>query len=89
MNIVFLAGLLDQLVNQAAKMRYMFGGQVKIPLVVRLYLRGAGGSCPPCPSHACSYMHFPGSRLVAAATPHDVKGLLFTAIEDENPVTLH
>ena len=87
MNIDFLPVCLDQLVNQAAKMRYMFGGQCKIPLVVRTTCgAGRGGAAHHAQATHAAYMHFPGLKIVIAATPHDVKGLLFTAIEDENPV---
>src|SRR5512136_516262 len=87
MNIDFLPVCLDQLVNQAAKMRYMFGGQCKIPLVVRTTCgAGRGGAAHHAQATHAAYMHFPGLKIVIAGTPHDVKGLLFTAIEDENPV---
>ncbi len=87
MNIDFLPVCLDQLVNQAAKMRYMFGGQCKIPLVVRTTCgAGRGGAAHHAQATHAAYMHFPGLKIVIAATPHDVKGLLFTSIEDENPV---
>jgi pyruvate/2-oxoglutarate/acetoin dehydrogenase E1 component len=87
MNIDFLPVCLDQLVNQAAKMRYMFGGQCKIPLVVRTTCGGGrGGAAHHAQATHAAYMHFPGLKIVAAGTPHDVKGLLLTAIEDENPV---
>ncbi|OGP67322.1 MAG: hypothetical protein A2170_05285, partial [Deltaproteobacteria bacterium RBG_13_53_10] len=87
MNIDFLPVCLDQLVNQAAKMRYMFGGQCKIPLVVRTTCgAGRGGAAHHAQATHAAYMHFPGLKIVAAGTPHDVKGLLLTAIEDENPV---
>jgi len=87
MNIDFLPVCLDQLVNQAAKMRYMFGGQCKIPLVVRTTCgAGRGGAAHHAQATHAAYMHFPGLKIVAAGTPRDVKGLLLTAIEDENPV---
>src|SRR5512139_303998 len=87
MNIDFMPVCLDQLVNQAAKMRYMFGGQAKIPLVVRTTCgAGRGGAAQHAQATHAAFMHFPGIKIVTAATPHDVKGLLFTAIEDENPV---
>jgi pyruvate dehydrogenase E1 component beta subunit len=87
MNIDFLPVCMDQLVNQAAKMRYMFGGRMKIPLVIRTTCgAGRGGAAHHAQATHAAYMHFPGIKIVAAATPHDVKGLLFTAIEDQNPV---
>jgi len=87
MNIDFLPVCMDQLVNQAAKMRYMFGGKMKIPLVVRTTCgAGRGGAAQHAQATHAAFMHFPGIKIVTATTPHDVKGLLFTAIEDENPV---
>lgn len=87
MNIDFMPVCMDQLVNQAAKMRYMFGGQVKIPLVVRTTCgAGRGAAAHHAQATHAVFMHFPGLKIVTPATPHDVKGLLFTAIEDENPV---
>jgi acetoin:2,6-dichlorophenolindophenol oxidoreductase subunit beta len=87
MNIDFLPVCLDQLVNQAAKMRYMFGGQCKIPMVVRTTCgAGRGGAAHHAQATHAAYMHFPGLKIVVAATCHDVKGLLLTAIEDDNPV---
>ncbi len=87
MNIDFMPVGMDQLVNQAAKMRYMFGGKMKIPLVVRTSCGGGRGAAAHHSQATHSvFMHYPGLKIVAAATPHDVKGLLFTAIEDENPV---
>lgn len=87
MNIDFIPVCMDQLVNQAAKMRYMFGGKMKIPLVVRTTCgAGRGGAAHHAQATHAVFLHFPGLKIVTPATPHDVKGLLFTAIEDENPV---
>jgi pyruvate/2-oxoglutarate/acetoin dehydrogenase E1 component len=87
MNIDFMPVCMDQLVNQAAKMRYMFGGRMKIPLVIRTTCgAGRGGAAHHAQATHAVFMHFPGIKIVVPATPHDVKGLLFTAIEDENPV---
>jgi acetoin:2,6-dichlorophenolindophenol oxidoreductase subunit beta len=87
MNIDFLPVCMDQLVNQAAKMRYMFGGKMKIPLVVRCTCgAGRGGAAHHAQAIHAIFMHFPGLKIVTPSTPHDVKGLLLTAIEDENPV---
>lgn len=87
MNIDFMPVCIDQLVNQAAKMRYMFGGQLKIPLVIRTTCgAGRGAAAHHAQAIHAVFMHFPGLKIVTPATPHDVKGLLFTAIEDENPV---
>ena len=83
----FLTLVMDPLVNQAAKMRYMFGGQAKVPLVVRTNLGAAGGKAA---QHSQSFetwvMHVPGIKVVVPTTPADAAGLLKTAIRDDNPV---
>jgi pyruvate/2-oxoglutarate/acetoin dehydrogenase E1 component len=83
----FLATCLDQVVNQMAKMRYMFGGQVRLPLVLRTHV-GAGLSAGPQHSGSLEawVVHIPGLRVVMPATPADAKGLLKAAIRDDNPV---
>jgi pyruvate dehydrogenase E1 component beta subunit len=77
----------EQLVNQAAKHRYMSGGQLKVPLTVRTQ-GGAGWS--PGAQHAQQleswFVHIPGLKVVFASTPTDVRGLLWSAIYDDNPV---
>ena len=78
---------MDQIVNGAAKMFYMSGGQVKVPIVIR----GPGGAAHQLGAqHSQSleswYAHVPGLKVVAAATPYDAKGLLKTAIRDDDPV---
>lgn len=78
---------LDQIINNAAKWHYMFGGKLKCPIVVRMLIgRGWGQG----PQHSQSYQsllaHIPGLKVVMPATPHDGKGLLVAAIEDDNPV---
>src|SRR6478752_5717225 len=83
----FLTLSLEQLVNQAAKHRYMSGGQLKVPLTVRTQ-GGAGWS--PGAQHAQQLegwlVHVPGLKVVFASTPADVRGLLWSAIYDDNPV---
>ncbi|MHA1370808.1 MAG: alpha-ketoacid dehydrogenase subunit beta [Promethearchaeota archaeon] len=78
---------MDQIVNQAAKMRYMFGGQISVPIVIRTPW-GAGGSYAA--HHSSSYeawfMHVPGLRIAVPSTPYDGKGLLKTAIRLNDPV---
>ena len=78
---------MEQLVNQAAKHRYMSGGQLKVPLTVRTQ-GGAGWS--PGAQHAQQleawFVHVPGLKVVFASTPEDVRGLLWSAIYDDNPV---
>jgi pyruvate/2-oxoglutarate/acetoin dehydrogenase E1 component len=83
----FLTLAAEQIVNQAAKHRYMSGGQVKVPLTVRTQ-GGAGWS--PGAQHAQQleawFAHIPGLKVVFASTPTDVRGLLWSAIYDDNPV---
>ena len=78
---------MDQLVNQAAKLRFMFGGKAKVPLV----LRTPGGSGTGAAAHHSQsleswFVHVPGLKVVMPSTPYDVKGLLLTSIRDDNPV---
>jgi pyruvate/2-oxoglutarate/acetoin dehydrogenase E1 component len=83
----FLTLSLEQIVNQAAKHRYMSGGQVKVPLTIRTQ-GGAGWS--PGAQHAQQLeawlVHVPGLKVVFPSTPEDVRGLLWTSIYDDNPV---
>jgi pyruvate dehydrogenase E1 component beta subunit len=83
----FIATCWDQVVNQMAKMRYMFGGQVRLPLVLRTHV-GAGLSAGPQHSGSLEAwaVHVPGLKVVMPATPADAKGLLKAAIRDDNPV---
>ncbi len=78
---------MEQIVNQAAKIRYMSGGQCKVPLTVRLTM-GAGRSSAAQHSQSLHalFAHIPGLKVVIPSCPHDVKGLLKTAIRDDNPV---
>jgi pyruvate/2-oxoglutarate/acetoin dehydrogenase E1 component len=78
---------MDQLVNMAAKMRYMFGGKVNMPLVVRApFGAGGGNAAQHSQSFESWFNHVPGLKVVAPITPYDVKGMLKTAIRDDNPV---
>ncbi len=87
MTINFSLLAFDQIVNHAAHIHYMFGGQARVPLVVRMP-QGAGHQLGPTHSHCLEalYLHVPGLLVAAPATPADAKGLLKTAIRDENPV---
>ena len=78
---------MDQLVNQAAKIRYMSGGQCKVPYTVRLSM-GAGRSSAAQHSQSLHAMfcHVPGLKVAIPSCPHDAKGLLKTAVRDDNPV---
>ena len=78
---------LDQIVNQAAKWHYMFGGQASAPLVIRMVVgRGWGQGPQHSQSLQSWFAHVPGLKVVMPATPYDAKGLLISAIEDNNPV---
>jgi pyruvate dehydrogenase E1 component beta subunit len=78
---------MDQLVNQAAKIRYMSGGQCQVPLTVRLSM-GAGRSSAAQHSQSLHalFAHIPGLKVAIPSCPYDAKGLLKTAIRDNNPV---
>jgi pyruvate/2-oxoglutarate/acetoin dehydrogenase E1 component len=83
----FLTISMNQLVNQAAKIRFMFGGKASIPMVIRAPAgSGTGAAAQHSQSLEAWFIHTPGIKVVAPATPHDVKGLLVTAIRDDNPV---
>ncbi len=87
MTVNFSVLALDQIVNNAAKLRYMFGGQVACPIVIRMP-GGAGHQLAAQHSHSLDawYTHVPGLKVVAPSTPYDAKGLLKTAIRDDDPV---
>jgi pyruvate dehydrogenase E1 component beta subunit len=87
MTINFSLLAFDQIVNHAAHIRYMFGGQVSVPLVIRMP-QGAGHQLGPTHSHCLEamFLHVPGLLVAVPATPADAKGLLKSAIRDENPV---
>jgi len=87
MYIDFSTIAMDQIVNQIAKVRYMFGGKAKASLVIRTQ-GGAGRSSAA--HHAQSleawYTHIPGLKVVMPSTPYDVKGLIKSSIRDDNPI---
>jgi pyruvate dehydrogenase E1 component beta subunit len=87
MTINFSLLAMDQIVNHAAHIRYMFGGQVRVPLVVRMP-QGAGHQLGPTHSHCFEalFQHVPGLLVAAPSTAADAKGLLKSAIRDDNPV---
>jgi pyruvate dehydrogenase E1 component beta subunit len=87
MTINFSLLAMDQIVNHMATIHYMFGGQVKVPMVVRMP-QGAGHQLGPTHSHCLEaiYLHVPGMLLAVPSTPADAKGLLKSAIRDDNPV---
>ena len=87
MTINFSLLAMDQIVNHAASIRYMFGGQVKVPMVVRMP-QGAGHQLGPTHSHSWEalFLHVPGLLVATPTTAADAKGLLKSAIRDDNPV---
>ena len=87
MFVDFIGVALDQLYNQAAKMKYMFGGKAKIPLVMRTTCgAGIGAAAQHSQCLEAWFMHVPGLKVVMPSTPYDAKGLLITSIRDDNPV---
>lgn len=83
----FLTVGMDQLVNQAAKMRYMFGGKISMPMVVRLPGgAGVGAAAQHSQSLEAWVTHVPGLKVVYPSTPQDALGLMLSSIDDENPV---
>jgi pyruvate dehydrogenase E1 component subunit beta len=87
MTVNFALLAFDQIVNHAAHIHYMFGGQVRVPLVVRMP-QGAGHQLGPTHSHSfeAMFLQVPGLLVAVPATAADARGLLKTAIRDENPV---
>jgi len=78
---------MDQIVNQVAKIRYMFGGKVKVPLVIRVPFGGLRRAAGQHSQHLEAwFLHTPGLKIVVPSAPHHVKGLLKTAIRENNPV---
>ena len=78
----FVGVTMDQIFNQAAKMRYMFGGKAKIPMVIRMAC-GAGGSAAA--QHSQSLERGYAFRLKSRPSAYDAKGLLISSIRDDNP----
>ncbi|ACP54794.1 alpha-ketoacid dehydrogenase subunit beta [Saccharolobus islandicus] len=87
MFIDFFGVAMDQIYNQMAKLRYMSGGQLKVPLTLRAPI-GAGISAAAQHSQTLYsiFAHVPGLKVVVPSTPHDAKGLLISSIHDDNPV---
>lgn len=78
---------LEQIVNQAAKWHYMFGGRMRVPLVIRMIIgRGWGQGPQHSQSLQAWFAHVPGLKVVMPTTAHDAKGLFIAAVEDNNPV---
>jgi len=87
MFIDFMGVCFDQILNQASKIRYMFGGKAKIPLVLRTVC-GAGfrAAAQHSQSLHALFVHIPGLKVVMPSTPYDAKGLLISSIKDDDPV---
>ena len=87
MFIDFITVAMDQIVNQAAKMRYMFGGKIKLPITFRT-MAGAGISAAAQHSQSLEawFTHVPGIKVVFPSTPKDALGLIISSIRDDNPV---
>jgi pyruvate/2-oxoglutarate/acetoin dehydrogenase E1 component len=87
MYVDFMTIAMEMIVNQAAKIRYMFGGKAKVPMVVRTQGGGGrGNAAQHSQSLEAWFVHIPGLKVVMPATPYDAKGLLKSAIRDDNPV---
>ncbi|HEV8637992.1 MAG TPA: alpha-ketoacid dehydrogenase subunit beta [Chloroflexota bacterium] len=87
MYVDFTALAMDPIVNQAAKLCYMFGGKAKVPMVIRAQEgAGRGNAAQHSQSLEAWFMHVPGLKVAVPSTPHDAKGLLKSAVRDDNPV---
>ncbi|MBW2063494.1 MAG: alpha-ketoacid dehydrogenase subunit beta [Deltaproteobacteria bacterium] len=87
MFIDFTTVCMDMIINQMAKMHYMFGGRGKVPMVLRTNIgAGRGAAAQHSQSFHALYVHIPGLLVAAPSTPYDAKGLLIEAIKNENPV---
>ncbi len=87
MTINFAFSAMDHIVNEAAKMHYMFGGQITLPMVIRVV--GGGGrqlGATHSQTPDAIFAHFPGLKVVAPGTPEDAKGLLKSAIRSDDPI---
>src|SRR6266849_5706759 len=82
----FLFNMMDQLANQAAKLRYMSGGTLSVPMVMRAPIGATTRGAQHGQSLESFFMHVPGLKVVCPSNPYDGKGLLKTAIRDDNPV---
>lgn len=83
----FMGCCMDEILNQTAKLKFMMGGQAKIPLVIRAQ---GGGGINAAAQHSQTlealFTHIPGLKIIAAANPYDVKGMIAAAVRDDNPV---
>ncbi len=87
MFVDFFGVAMDQIYNQGAKLRYMFGGKAKVPMVIRSMIgAGLGAAAQHSQSLYAIFTHIPGLKVVIPSTPYDAKGLLISAIRDDDPV---
>jgi pyruvate dehydrogenase E1 component beta subunit len=87
MFIDFTTVCMDMIINQMAKMHYMFGGKGKVPMVLRVNIgAGRGTAAQHSQSFHSIFMHVPGLFVAAPSTPYDAKGLLIEAVKNDNPV---
>ena len=87
MYVDFMGLAMEPIVNQAAKIRYMFGGKARVPVVFRAQEgAGRGNAAQHSQSLEAWFCHIPGLKVVTPSTPADAKGLLLSAIRDDNPV---
>lgn len=87
MFIDFTTVCMDMVINQMAKMHYMFGGRGKVPMVLRINIgAGRGTAAQHSQSFHSLFMHIPGLFVAAPSTPYDAKGLLIEAVKNDNPV---
>jgi acetoin:2,6-dichlorophenolindophenol oxidoreductase subunit beta len=87
MYIDFTPGCMDMIINQMSKIHYMFGGQCRVPMVLRIVSGASGANAAQhSQSFYSFFVHTPGLIVVTPTTPYDAKGLLNTAIQDENPI---
>jgi pyruvate/2-oxoglutarate/acetoin dehydrogenase E1 component len=83
----FMGCCMDEVMNQAAKLPYMLGGQITLPMVIRTSIGGGiGAAAQHSQCFEAMYTHIPGLKIVAGSNPADAKGLLESAIRDNNPV---
>lgn len=89
MFVDFLGVALDQIMNQAAKMRYMFGGKIRVPLTIRTCTgAGTGSAAQHSQTLYSMLVHIPGLKCVAPSNPYNAKGLMAAAIRDDDPVVV-
>src|ERR1700690_1519728 len=86
MTINFSLVAIDQIINNAAKVHYMFAGQFSCPMVIRTPAGWAQLSATPSQTFEAMFAHIPGLKVIMPATPYDAKGLLKTAVRDPDPV---